>query len=50
MTHSSRVQHLRYAARVVTPGTYRWEPAVIQSSIVPDHGMVLPAGKLVIAQ
>ncbi len=44
------VQHLRYAARVVTPGTYRWEPAVIQSSIVLDHGMVLPAGKLVIAQ
>ena len=44
------VQHLRYVARVVTPGTYRWEPSVIQSSIVLEHGMVLPARELVIAK
>ena len=44
------VQHLRYVARVVSPGTYRWESPVIQSSIVPDYGMVLPAAELVIAK
>jgi len=43
-------QHLRYVARVVSPGTYRWESPVIQSSIVPDFGMVLPAAELVIAK
>jgi uncharacterized protein YfaS (alpha-2-macroglobulin family) len=35
-------QTLRYLARVVTSGTYRWEPAVLQSSIVPEQGVVLP--------
>ena len=44
------VHRLRYVARVVTPGTYRWESPVIQSSIVPEHGMALPAGELVIAK
>ena len=43
------VQTLRYIARVVSPGTYRWEPAVIQSSIVREHGAVLPATTVVIA-
>jgi len=27
-------------ARVVTPGTYLWEPAVLQSEVVPDQGVV----------
>lgn len=27
-----------YTARVVTPGTYRWEPAVMQSEIAPTLG------------
>lgn len=36
-------QSLRYLAHVVTPGTYRWEPAVLQSSILRDQGVVLPA-------
>jgi hypothetical protein len=36
-------QTLRYLARVVTPGTYRWEPALLQSSIVFEQGIVLPA-------
>ncbi len=35
-------QTLRYLARVVTSGDYRWEPAVLQSSIVPEQGVVLP--------
>ena len=39
---------LRYIARVVSPGTYRWEPAVIQSSIVREHGAVVPAATTVI--
>ena len=42
------VQVLRYVARVVSPGTYRWEPAVIQSTIVREHGAVLPATEMVI--
>ncbi len=29
---------LRYVARVVTPGTYTWEPAVIQSTVDPSSG------------
>jgi hypothetical protein len=44
------IQHLRYVARVVTPGTYRWEPSVIQSSMVLEHGRALPARELVIAR
>jgi uncharacterized protein YfaS (alpha-2-macroglobulin family) len=39
---------LRYTARVVTPGTYRWEPAVIQSSIVRDRGATVAATKIVV--
>ena len=38
------VQTLRYVARVVTPGTYLWEPAVLQSEVVPDQGVVIEAG------
>ena len=38
---------LRYIARVVTPGTYAWEPAVIQSSIVREHGKTISATKVV---
>jgi hypothetical protein len=33
---------LRYLARVVTSGVYAWEPAVLQSSIVPEQGVVMP--------
>ena len=32
---------LRYVARVVTPGTYAWEPAVLQSMADPSVGVVL---------
>lgn len=31
-----------YAARVVSPGTYRWEPAVIQSEAAPSVGSSIP--------
>jgi hypothetical protein len=33
---------LGYAARVVSPGTYTWEPAVIQSVVAPDLGASTP--------
>ena len=46
--HQPRVQELRYVARVVDPGSYAWEPAVLQSSVVPDQGVATPAGRLVI--
>jgi hypothetical protein len=36
------VRTLSYLARVVDPGTYTWEPAVLQSSIVPDQGVATP--------
>ncbi|HEY5435157.1 MAG TPA: Ig-like domain-containing protein [Candidatus Limnocylindrales bacterium] len=42
------VQTLRYVARVVTPGTYLWEPAVLQSEVVPDQGVVLPPATVTI--
>jgi hypothetical protein len=42
------VQELRYVARVVDPGTYAWEPAVLQSSIVPEQGLTTPGATLVI--
>ncbi len=34
-------QTLRYLARVVTSGTYRWESAILQSSVIPEQGVVL---------
>jgi hypothetical protein len=41
-------QTLRYLARIVTPGTYRWEPAVLQSSLVPEQGIILPASEVTV--
>jgi uncharacterized protein YfaS (alpha-2-macroglobulin family) len=34
---------ITYLARVLTAGTYTWEPAVVQSALAPEQGMVLPA-------
>ena len=34
---------LRYLARVITSGTYAWEPTVLQSMVVPAQGIALPA-------
>jgi hypothetical protein len=42
------VQSLRYIARVVTPGTFHWEPAVIQSTVIPEWGAVIPGSELTI--
>lgn len=35
------VRELRYLARVVSPGTYTWEPAVLQSEQMPERGLVI---------
>jgi hypothetical protein len=43
------VHTLRYVARVVTPGTYRWEETVLQSALDPAAGTVLPATSITIA-
>ena len=37
------VHQFRYVARVVNSGVYRWESAVLQSSVIPELGAVLPA-------
>ena len=42
------VHELRYLARVVTSGTYAWEPAVLQSSMVSEHGATVPATEVTI--
>ena len=42
------VQTLRYLARVVTAGTYRWEPAILQSALAPERGSSTPATTLTI--
>jgi hypothetical protein len=43
-----RVQDVQYLARVVDPGTYAWEPALLQSSVAPDQGVATGAETLVI--
>jgi len=43
-----RVVTMAYWVRVVMPGTYRWEPALMHASGAPDHGVVVPATTLVI--
>ena len=47
-TPNAPVSILRYVARVVTPGTYTWEPAILQSGLAPDQGMLIPAPTLTI--
>lgn len=37
-----------YSARVVSPGTYRWEPAVVQSQLAPTIGASTPSTTYVI--
>ncbi|HEX2754166.1 MAG TPA: hypothetical protein VHM48_01810, partial [Candidatus Limnocylindrales bacterium] len=39
---------LRYVARVVTPGTYVWEPAVAQSGSAEDIANLAPATSITI--
>jgi len=37
------VVHLRYVARVVTAGTYAWEPAIVESRTVTGRAALTPA-------
>jgi hypothetical protein len=37
------IRDFEYVARVVSPGTYRWEPAIIQSVAAPEIGMATNA-------
>ncbi len=39
---------LRYFGRVITPGTYTWEPATAESRSVAGQASLTPAGELVI--
>jgi hypothetical protein len=39
---------LRYYARVVTPGTYAWEPAIAESRTQDGHASLTPADTIVI--
>ena len=39
---------LRYVARVVNPGRYRWEPTLVQSAVMPDVGTIIPATTITI--
>ncbi len=43
-----RTFHLRYVARVVTPGTYVWEPAVAQSASDEDIANLTPTTSITI--
>jgi hypothetical protein len=36
-------------ARVVTPGSYRWEETVLQSALDTGQGTVIPAGSITIS-
>jgi hypothetical protein len=44
----SRTIEMAYWARVVMPGTFRWEPALIHASGVPDRGAVIAETTVVI--
>lgn len=41
-TKKERTVRLRYYARVITPGTYAWEPAVVESRTRPDRAALTP--------
>ncbi len=38
-----RTVELRYYARVITPGTYAWQPAIVESRTDPDRAALAPA-------
>jgi uncharacterized protein YfaS (alpha-2-macroglobulin family) len=38
----ARTVRMAYWARVVTPGTYRWEPAFAHAADAPNHGTFVP--------
>jgi uncharacterized protein YfaS (alpha-2-macroglobulin family) len=46
---ATRVTKMRYLARIVTPGVYAWEPAVMQLSDAPEAAAFTPATRVTIA-
>jgi hypothetical protein len=45
-----RLYHLRYRARIITAGTYVWEPALMQLAGVPEALAIVPATRATIAE
>ena len=43
---STQVPRLVYYARVVTPGTYAWEPALMQSASATESATLTPAARI----
>ena len=46
---AAHVTKMRYLARIVTPGAYAWEPAVMQLSDAPEAAAFTPPGRVTIA-
>ena len=44
----SRTAHLRYVARVITTGTYAWEPTLVESRSATDRAAIVPASRVTI--
>jgi hypothetical protein len=44
----SRTVRLRYVARVITVGTYAWEPTIVESRSGPDRAAIVPAREITI--
>jgi hypothetical protein len=40
--------HLRYVARVITVGTYEWEPTIVESRSASDQAAIVPSGEVTI--
>ena len=40
--------HLRYVARVITVGTYAWEPTIVESRSAADAAAIVPSGEVTI--
>lgn len=45
-TEHQRTARLRYVARIITVGTYRWEPAIAESQTHPDRAAIVPPGSV----
>jgi hypothetical protein len=45
---TSRTVRLRYVARVITVGTYAWEPTIVESRSGPDRAAIVPAREITI--
>jgi alpha-2-macroglobulin len=42
------IVQLRYVARVITVGTYEWEPTIVESRSGPDRAAIVPAREITI--